>query len=308
MTDRIKFETNFSVMVNNLCNMTCSHCTGLAMYDFLGTFKWGDWNKRYKRWSEILDLRYVSICGGEPYLHPELELWFDSLREWWPEAKIEILTNGTRLSKRIELSRKIIRDGNAYLQVSCHDADTFNSMNEDLLEILEPWKDSLSNVKKEKVPLESWKMIEYYSTGRLIARLQQVTEMAPPYHKYVDNGTVYFEMGGDMVKSHESCVWKDSYTFQHGILYKCPPVTNYPEAKLQVGFEKEAREILEQYKGCDPLSDDKSVIEFINNLAVPIRVCELCAFDKQKVELGIPVTLDPSRKKKFRQFKLTQYD
>ena len=286
--------------------MTCSHCTGLAMYDFLGTFNWENGAARLAEWSKVLDLRYVSLCGGEPYLHPELELWFDNVRALWPEAKLEVLTNGTRLSKRVEMSRKFIRDEKAYLQVSCHDANTFDDMNKDVLEILEPWKDTLTHVSKEKVPLESWKTIEYYSEGRLLVRLQQVTEMAPPYHKYVDNGTVYFEMGGDQENSHRDCVWKDSYTFQHGILYKCPPVTNYPEAKLQVKFEEQAVELLEKYKGCDPLEDPDSVLEFVANLSSSIAVCQLCAFDKQKVELGIPVTLDPSRKKKFRQFKIRQ--
>lgn len=286
--------------------MTCSHCTGLAMYDFLGTFTWENGAARLAEWAKVLDLRYVSLCGGEPYLHPELELWFDNVRLLWPEAKLEVLTNGTRLSKRIEMSRKFIRDEKAYLQVSCHDANTFDDMNKDVLEILEPWKDTLTHVAKEKVPLESWKHIEYYSEGRLLVRLQQVTEMAPPYHKYVDNGTVYFEMGGDQENSHRDCVWKDSYTFQHGILYKCPPVTNYPEAKLQVRYAPEAVALLEQYKGCDPLEDPSKVLEFVENLSSSIAVCQLCAFDKQKVELGIPVTLDPSRKKKFRQFKIKQ--
>lgn len=304
MNNRIRFDINFSILVNNLCNMTCSHCAGLAMYDFSGTFDWSKHEHRYIQWSKILDLRYVSLCGGEPYLHPELETWFDNIRILWPDAAIEVLTNGTRLSKRIEMSRKFIKDKNAYLRVSCHEESTFDSINNDVLTILEPWKDSLKKIEKEKIPLQSWKKIEYYSGERLLVVLNQVTEMAPPYHKIVENGTVYFEMGGDRENSHRDCIRKDCYTLQHGILYKCPAVANYPEAKLQANFEKEAEEVLEKYSGCDPLNKEDDVLKFINELSLSIPVCELCAFDKQVVELGIPVTLDTARKKKFKQFKI----
>jgi len=307
MNEKILIETNVSIMVNNLCNMTCSHCTGLAMYDFLGTFKWTSYEEYYKEWAKILDLKYISLCGGEPYLHPELELWFDNVRQLWPDARLEILTNGTRLAQRKELSRKFVQDQKTWIQVSCHDESTFEKQRKDVLDILSPWMDRVTTIEKEKVHLKEWKMIEYYLDGRIAIRLQQVTEMAPPYHKTVENGIVYFEMGGDQEASHQNCAWKDTYTFQNGRLYKCPPVTNYPEAKLQIRYEPEAQEVLEKYKGCNPFDEYELIKEFVQRLPESIPVCKLCAFDKQKdtLCLSIPVTLDASRKKKFRQFKIT---
>ena len=37
--NKIKLDTYLSVVVNNLCNMTCSHCGGLACYDFTGNLQ-----------------------------------------------------------------------------------------------------------------------------------------------------------------------------------------------------------------------------------------------------------------------------
>ena len=110
-------------------------------------------------------------------------------------------------------------------------------------------------------------------------------------------------MGGNQDKSFEACVWHSEYNIQHGLMYHCPAVTNYPEAKQQVKYTPEAQEILEKYKACDPLNGYDVVKKFIEqDLKQSIEVCKLCAFDKQKdTQLpNIKFTLDPNFKKKFR--------
>ncbi len=308
MNQKIYLPNNVSIMVNNLCNMTCSHCAGLALYDFLGTFDWDESAERYKRWSEILETEKLSICGGEPYLHPDLENWFDNIRSLWSKTPIEIMTNGTRLSKRIDLSRKFIQDGNSCIVVSCHDSATFDSIRNDILEILKPWKENFTFTESSNEGINSWKGISYFIEGREVIKYQLVVDMVPPYHKKVEHGTVYFEMGGDREASYAKCPWRDAITFQHGILYKCPPVVNYSEAKTQVKYEEAAAIVLDQYKGCDPFDQQENIEYFFNTLQQSISVCELCAFDKQEDTLSFSrkVVLDPSMKKKFRQFKIQE--
>lgn len=304
--NKINLPYNVSIMVNNLCNMTCSYCAGLAMYDFLGTFDWNASAERYKRWSEILDPECLSLCGGEPYLHPELEVWFTNIRDLWPHTKIEIMTNGTRLSRRVELSRKFILDKNSCIVVSCHDITTWEKIKDDISYILTPWNNEIKIIESNNEGINSWKAYNYYLKDRLIIKYQLVVDMVPPYHKNVENGTVYFEMGGDQEKSFEKCPWKDALTFQHGLLYKCPPVVNYSEAKKQIKYEPEAEQILSEYEACDPLDTIDKVETFIQDLSKSIPVCQLCAFDKQQDTLSFSrkVKLDPNNKKKFRQWKI----
>jgi molybdenum cofactor biosynthesis enzyme MoaA len=105
--NKIKLDTYLSVVVNNICNMTCSHCGGLACYDFTGNFAWSDSAERWEKWAEYLDTDNVAFAGGEMFLHPHLDEWFLNMRRLWPNAHIEIPTNGSKLIKRKDLSHLI---------------------------------------------------------------------------------------------------------------------------------------------------------------------------------------------------------
>jgi hypothetical protein len=93
MNQKIKLDTYLSVVVNNICNLTCSHCGGLACYDFTGNFAWKDSAERWEKWAEYLDTDEIAFAGGEMFLHPNLDEWFLNMRRLWPNAHIEIPTN-----------------------------------------------------------------------------------------------------------------------------------------------------------------------------------------------------------------------
>ena len=106
--NKIKLDTYLSVVVNNLCNMTCSHCGGLACYDFTGNFDWKDSSDRWEKWAEYVDTDNIAFAGGEMFLHPKLDEWFLNMRRLWPGAHIEVPTNGSKLIKRLDLARLIV--------------------------------------------------------------------------------------------------------------------------------------------------------------------------------------------------------
>lgn len=305
MNQKIKIDTFLSIVVNNLCNLTCSHCGGLACYDFKGNFDWSNSAERFEKWAEYLDTDNIAFAGGEMFLHPKLDEWFLNMRRLWPNAHIEIPTNGTKLKQRIGLARMIIGDGNAHLRVACHyqEEEKFQKMKLDVFEVLNPWISSIQIIEEEYIPLKQNRAIKFFLNGRQVLRLEHFIRFAQPYHQYVENGTVHFHMGGDQEKSFEACGWHTEYNVQHGLMYHCPAVTNYPEAKHQVKYVPEAQEILERYRPCDPLDGYDAVKKFIeDDLKKSIEVCKLCAFDKQKdVRLfNIEYKLDPNFKKKFR--------
>lgn len=305
MNKKIKIDTYLSVVINNLCNLTCSHCGGLACYDFTGNFNWKDSEERYKRWAEYLDTDNVAFAGGEMFLHPKLDEWFLNIRKLWPNAHIEIPTNGSRLLQRIDLARLIVGEGNAHLRVSCHydDENKWEEIKKNILTVLEPWADDLQIIEKPYIPLEQNKTIEYLLNGRRILRYEHFIHFMQPYHQRVENGTVHFFMGGDQDQSFEACPWHTEYNIQHGFMYHCPAVTNYPEAKLQVKYIPEVQTSLEKYKSCDPLEGFDAVKKFIeHDMKQSIEVCKHCAFDKQKDTklFNIKFNLDPNFKKKFR--------
>ena len=152
--NKIKLDTYLSVVVNNLCNMTCSHCGGLACYDFTGNFAWKENAHRWEKWAEYLDTDEIAFAGGEMFLHPNLDEWFLNMRRLWPNAHIEVPTNGSKLIKRIDLARLIVGDGNAHLRVSCHykSEDEYQKLKKDVLAVVEPWSDKMHVVEDEYIP------------------------------------------------------------------------------------------------------------------------------------------------------------
>ncbi len=305
MTQKIKIDTYLSVVVNNVCNLTCSHCGGLACYDFTGNFDWAESAERWEKWAEYVDTDEIAFAGGEMFLHPKLDEWFLNMRRLWPNAHIEIPTNGSKLIQRLDLARLIVGEGNAHLRVSCHydDEEKYQQLKQDILTVLGPWIDSLEIIELDYIPLQRNRTVEYKLNGKRILRYEQFIHFFQPYHQRVEDGTVHFHMGGDQEKSFELCVWHSEYNIQKGIMYHCPATTNYPEAKHQVKYTDEARDVLERYKPCDPLDGYDAVKKFmLVDLKKSIEVCKLCAFDKQKDTTlpNIKFSLDTNFKKKFR--------
>jgi hypothetical protein len=204
----------------------------------------------------------------------------------------------------MDLSRLIVGEGNSHLRVSCHyrEEEKWESLKNDIMQVIEPWMDKLEIVEKEYIPLKQNRTIEFILDGKRILRYEHFIHFIQPYHNRVENGVVHFHMGGDQEKSFEACPWHTEYNVQHGLMYLCPAVTNYPEAKLQAKYLPEVQESLEKYKACDPLEGYDVVKNFIEKeMKCSIEVCKHCAFDKQDVAFNIPFTLDKNFKKKFRQ-------
>lgn len=107
--------------ITNRCNLKCRGCNRYNNYDFNGHYEWND---DYIRWSEVLDIKEISILGGEPAMHPRLEIWASNLRTLWPDANIFIQSNGTcRLDKDLYWDQYRVGIG-----VSLHDETTVDDI------------------------------------------------------------------------------------------------------------------------------------------------------------------------------------
>lgn len=81
------------------CNLNCKSCihfSPLAEEEFLDikTFE-----NDVKRLSEITDkqVETINILGGEPLLHKDILLFFDTARRYFPHSIIQLVTNGILL-------------------------------------------------------------------------------------------------------------------------------------------------------------------------------------------------------------------
>ncbi len=291
------------LLVGNLCNLTCSDCVFLSPFNFLGLQDWNEHKDKYEKWSEILDLDQIVCFGGEPYLNPQLNIWLQEFNRLWPNSDLELDTNGTRLKKDIDLTRNFLQGHRNSLRVSIHERETWDEIKKNLETILSVW-----DYYSVDATIGSELKINYFekNTNRFLAVILAQDTMKPPFFEKVENGTVYLGMDGDQEESHKNCPFNDVYTFQDGLIYKCPLTVNYPDAKKQgIIFDPKAVELLDKYKPCSPYDSEEEINTFFNNLNKSIPQCTLCAYDKKTdpLEFSRSVTLDINRKKVFKLHK-----
>lgn len=90
----IKFKPVIEFYITNECNLACTNCNRFNDHDFRGHYYWKDYEKEIEKWSHRIDAEVFTIIGGEPTMHPELEVWIANLRRLWPNSMIQIQTNG----------------------------------------------------------------------------------------------------------------------------------------------------------------------------------------------------------------------
>ena len=245
-------------------------------------------------WARSLDVDDIAIAGGEMFMHPNLDVWFSNLRRLWPNARIEVPTNGTLLSKRLELSRLICSDKNAILRVSClyDNPDKYKEIESQIHEVLDIWKDNLEIVSDNEG-------INYYVNNNLVLRYHNITHFANPYYQNITGKNVNFHMNGDQEESFKKCIWHADYILQHGLLNHCPATVNYASSNSVLRFSPEVVESFKKYTPCDPLKGAEYIKWYINEYKQnSIEVCKHCAYDKRVTDklFNLKVVQLPSTK------------
>jgi organic radical activating enzyme len=121
--------------ITNVCNLNCPDCNRFNNFAFTGHQKWDDYSEIYSNWAKILDIKNISILGGEPTLNPDFTLWVNGISTLWPNSQINIVTNGTQLKKWPELYDKLLKFKNIHLNISSHGI----SLRETLVNELTNW-------------------------------------------------------------------------------------------------------------------------------------------------------------------------
>ena len=102
---RLKYT---EIYITNVCSYSCTHCQSLNNFAFKGHHLWEEHLAEYTALSNTIDIDQIQIIGGEPTLNPEFEKWVDGISKLWPESKLQIATNGSRLDKLTSQIYKIL--------------------------------------------------------------------------------------------------------------------------------------------------------------------------------------------------------
>jgi len=147
--DKIEFY------INNTCNFNCDNCNRLNNYHFAGYDRWQDYEHVYRAWSEKIDFDTITILGGEPLLNPTLDQWILGSRNFWPDSKLWLLTNGSRLKHWHQRGLfDILSRTNTAMQINLHNRARVN-------ECLDEVRSYLKEPKISSEPVVPW--IEAYN-------------------------------------------------------------------------------------------------------------------------------------------------
>lgn len=163
MKPRLKYAEAY---ITNVCNYSCTHCQTLNNFAFKGHQRWVDYQDDYRALSDRIDIDTIQIIGGEPTLNPDFENWVIGISQLWPNARIEISTNGSRLDTLNDTVYQILSKNKGCVWITCHDELLYDGMLDfskhfldEIVSDSQPdskgranWKQSYNAVKDESWP------------------------------------------------------------------------------------------------------------------------------------------------------------
>jgi organic radical activating enzyme len=270
--------------ITNVCNLTCNRCNRFNNYNFTGWQRWSDYEAIYESWGQLVDLRAITIMGGEPFLNPTLTDWVKGLNRIFG-IEVQILTNGTRFlhadgvyDAMMQYQTSNNNKACNHIGVSLHNHDDFEQIRADIYKFLQG---TVTEVSREDNPWGAdWQfndsngmMINMYISNNFDSAAVQQNE----YQRFILHNN-------KAELAHEQCTfvkWK-SYHFIRGKLYKCGPVALMPEFDQQHNFDisDADRQLLNSYQALsvDNFADYHK--EFFANLDNPIPQCKFCPINK----------------------------
>ena len=286
--------------ITNVCNFNCDNCNRLNNYYFSGHQLWKDYADAYKEWSTKLDIKQINILGGEPMLNPSLIDWIKGIRSLWPDSKLELLSNGTRLKYWPDFY-KILKDNKVKLIITTHNnkrhAELLNEVTELLQEpISKKYQGDLSRWYKAYLDVKDPSWPECTNANDFENLPEHIQIECRDVHKidpenflkntndlhFIDaNGvqvTITYAEGfitaplryaganqfevynSDPEKAHEVCISKYCHEFVRGKLYKCHHVALLPEFAEQFKVNLSIED-QQLLHAYQPLTADQSVDE-----------------------------------------------
>lgn len=260
---KLDLGSYIELYITNECNLTCSDCNRFNNYDFRGHYSWAQSRDAILAWSQRITAPMITIIGGEPSLHPELEQWARGAAEAWPDRTVCIQSNG-------------------------------------LIPITQmPWwpkaREDHPNLGTA-VAVHSNKFQKHFS--RVHDPQQQFDATLFTRCAIQDQGEYFTVHDSDPECAWRACAMAHSHTILKGRLYRCPMVAVLPEFQQQypVVLTDQQHQLLHSYRWLDVNCSDQEIEQFIIDRNTPMPQCRLCPGQYQ---LSV-IKFDPKRKRRPR--------
>lgn len=282
----MKEQLNYAeINITNVCNYSCAHCQSLNNYAFKGHQQWNAYKNEYQKLSKKLDIAQIQIIGGEPTLNPDFDKWVKGISELWPNSKLQIATNGSKLDKITNEIYQILLMHKGTLWITCHDIILYDSfldfsrtfLNEIVSDTYsnDDWKTDYEKSKTDlsiKLKTVSRKLIDKNGVEVILDWSQS---FVPSVVELVDQ-QLTMKYNSDPVQAHNICYFKTCHQINKGKLYKCPLVSVLPDFlnQFNVVMSDSDSKIAHSYNPAS--STDTNFVEFVNNINNSIPQCKFC--------------------------------
>lgn len=256
------------INITNVCNYSCTHCQSLNNYAFKGHQLWNEYEDEYRNLSENLDIAQIQIIGGEPTLNPDFAKWVAGISTLWPNSKLQISTNGSRLDKLTNDIYQILSKHKGTLWITCHDIKLYGQLLDFIKHFL---SDIVSDNNEPPAPKVSRLFVDVNGVEVILDWTQSFVSSVID----IVNGRLTLSYNSDINQAHDNCGFKSCHQINKGKLYKCPLVSILPDFlnQFDVVMSDENRQLAYAYK---PMSYRDDVSKFINDIDNPIPQCKFC--------------------------------
>lgn len=223
------------------CNYSCVGCgsfSNLAKREEYGIERL---KKELSRIKELIgNIREVRLYGGEPFLSKELTEYTKTVREYLPNTKLVLITNGTLLYKQTEKIYAELKRDNAEIFVS------YYPKNNDLIDDgIERAKSYGITVTKAQIDLFYVKMTDKKNPGDIQSRFNKCHVMC--------KGAVYLDRGR---------------------VYACPYAPNFRHYDSAYNVKYEFIE-----DGYNIFDEHANPEDFADKMRQPLKACQYCSDD-----------------------------
>lgn len=275
--------------ITNHCNIDCESCNRFNNYNFKGHMDWQPYEDEYRRWAEYLQIRRITILGGEPLIHPDVNSWIKKIREWWPLADLNVTTNG-RLLNQVPNLYNTLKETKCKIEICIHNYDWVESQVRDLgnffpgdYDLIEVADDScfFTKIAQDKNGVKV--IIKKYNSMH--------------QSSLIFSGHSFKLHKSNPEKAHQVCDMSNCHHFINGKIYKCgiPYLLGDFSKQYMIDIDQDDINILNHPGGFslqDAKQDAKSFWSYLEN---PIDHCKFCpeTYDYRDISSTIGKTKIP---------------
>jgi len=238
--------------IAHLCSLHCDGCSAYSNYGLSQKVSLEQAELWLKDWSGRINPNRFRILGGEPFLNEFLPEIVELSRTTFPDARIQVCTNGLNFDNHIGIEKTLIKNSTSlHLSVHARDDKYLDSINNSIETMLRWEKDyGLKITFGDNV--KNWNRF-YKGVGR---------EMRP------------FD-DGNPNQSYQVCHSWYCVNLVENKLWKCPQIANLHLVadKFKLNEVSEWKRYL-GYKGLSVGCSDEELNKFVNRKAEAI--CSMC--------------------------------